>query len=275
VTARRLVLLGAALAALTATPAASAQQETRLGVATEVRRIFAPEARQAVAADERHLYVIDNRTIGKYEKVTGTRVGGWAGPADGAIQHLNAGIVRDGRLYSVNSNYPQTPMVSSIEIWDTESMRHVGSHSFGIHSGSATWADLRDGEWWVAFVHYDDRGGVTGRGVEWSTLERFDAQWRRTGGYVFPPRLVERFRPYSNSGGIWTESGMLYLTGHDEPELYVARLPEAGSVLEWIGTIAAPIAGQGIASDPADPRLLYGIERATTEVVEFRISDSP
>ena len=36
----------------------------------EVRRISAPEANQAVAADENHLYTIGNYVIGKYEKET-------------------------------------------------------------------------------------------------------------------------------------------------------------------------------------------------------------
>jgi len=242
--------------------------------AVEVRRIPAPEAHQGVAADGAYLYVVDNRTIGKYDKGSGERVGGWEGSATGPIRHLNAGLVRDGLLYAVHSNYPELPMASSIEIFHTESMEHVGSHSFGIHGGSATWLDLRDGDWWVAFVHYENQGGLPDRGVEWSTLERFDTEWRRKAGYVFPPALVDRFRPWSNSGGIWTRDGLLYLTGHDEPELYVVRLPRAGSELEWIGTIPAPIAGQGIAADPDDPHTFYGIDRASREVVVFRVVEA-
>src|SRR5687767_2270660 len=80
--------------------------------ATEIHRFAAPEARQGIAADERFLYAIDNRAIGKYAKDTGARVAGWQGPADGPIQHLNAGIVRDGLLYATSSNYPELPMIS-------------------------------------------------------------------------------------------------------------------------------------------------------------------
>lgn len=269
---RHVLLLAVSAVGLAGAVGAHAQAPMALPEsAVEVRRVPAPEARQGVAADALYLYVIDNRTIGKYEKSSGARVGGWAGPASGPIQHLNAGIVRDGRLYAVHSNYPNLPMVSSIEIFDVGTMEHVGSHSFGIHSGSATWLDVREGEWWVAFVHYDNRGGYPDRGVEWSTVERFDIEWRRLAGYVFPTELVDRFRPYSNSGGFWTPGGLLLLTGHDEPELYVARLPNAGSALEWLGTIPAPITGQGIARDPSDPELFYGIDRPRTEVVVFRI----
>jgi hypothetical protein len=241
--------------------------------AVEVRRIPAREANQGVAADDRFLYVIDNQAIGKYEKESGARVGGWSSPDDGPIQHLNAGIVREGRLYVAHSNYPAVPMVSSIEIFDVETMRHVDSHSFGIHGGSATWIDFHDGSWWVAFVNYDGRGGVPGRGVEWSTVERFDAEWRQTGGWVFPAALIERFRPYSNSGGFWSADGQLYLTGHDAAEIYTMRLPPAGSTLEWTGTIAAPIAGQGIAGDPIQAGIVYAIDRGRREVIVAKMPE--
>jgi hypothetical protein len=241
--------------------------------AVEVRRIPAREANQGVAADDRFLYVIDNQAIGKYEKANGARAGGWSSPDDGPIQHLNAGIVREGRLHVAHSNYPGVPMVSSIEIFDVETMRHVDSHSFGVHGGSATWIDFHDGFWWVAFVNYDNRGGVPGRGVEWSTVERFDAEWRQTGGWVFPAGLIERFRPYSNSGGFWSADGQLYLTGHDAAEIYTMRLPTAGSTLEWTGTIAAPIAGQGIAGDPIQTEIVYAIDRGRREVIVVKMPE--
>lgn len=239
--------------------------------AREVRRFSADEARQGIAADQRHLYLIDNRRIGKYDKTTGRRVGGWAGPAGGAIQHLNSGVVMDGRLYAAHSNYPDRPMVSSVEVWDVESMRHVGSHSFGIHAGSLTWIDRRDGAWWVAFANYENAAGEAGRGVEWTVLERYDDQWRRTGGWVFPPSLVARWRPYSTSGGVWGADGRLYVTGHDAPELYVLRLPGAGAALEWVETIRGTHHGQGIARDPADPTLIYGIDRGAREAVVLQL----
>lgn len=237
----------------------------------EIRRIPAAEANQGVVADAEHLYVIDNRAIGKYSRATGARVDGWTDAADGPFHHLNAGIIRDGLLYVAHSNYPGVPMVSSVEVWDTRTMRHVDSHSFGIHSGSATWIDFRDGSWWVAFVDYDGRGGTPGRGVQWSTVERFDPDWRQTGGWSFPADLVERFRPYSNSGGFWGDDGLLHLTGHDAAEIYTLRLPAAGGDLEWVGTIPAPIQGQGIGRDPVDDRLIFAIDRSRREVIEVRL----
>lgn len=239
-------------------------------VATEVGRFRASEARQGVAVDGTHVYAIADRSIGKYTREGGEPVARWEGTADGPIQHLNGGIVREGNLYVAASNYPDLPMVSSIEIWDVMTMEHVETISFGIHSGSATWVDFHNGSWWVAFANYENEAGLPGRGVEWTSVERFDTDWRRTGGWVLPTALVDKFRPYSNSGGVWT-GGELWLTGHDAAEIYVVRLPEAGATLELVETIPAPIEGQGIAVDPIFPRRLYAIDRSTREVVILEV----
>lgn len=54
----------------------------------------------------------------------------------------------------------------------------------------------------------------------------------------------------SNSGGSFGPDGWLYITGHDATEVYVMKLPSAGSILTWVATIWLPdIAGQGIAWD--------------------------
>ena len=98
----------------------------------EVRRYDAPEAGQAVAIDERHFYAIVNSMIAKYDRETGKRVAVWKSDAERPLRHLNSGIVRDGKLYCANSNYPQWPEASSVEIWDTKTMEHIGSHSLGI-----------------------------------------------------------------------------------------------------------------------------------------------
>jgi hypothetical protein len=43
-----------------------------------VRRYEAPEANQGVAVDERSIYAIGNSEIGRYDKQTGKRTGGWS-----------------------------------------------------------------------------------------------------------------------------------------------------------------------------------------------------
>ena len=60
------------------------------------------------------------------------------------------------------------------------------------------------------------------------------------------------------------------MTGHDAREIYVLRLPDAGSVLEWVETLSAPMAGQGIALDPSDDAALWGIVKKSREVIQAR-----
>ena len=248
-----------------ATPVASAQEPSRHF--EEVRRFVAAEARQGVAVDDRHFYAISNRRIGKYDKHTGERVGGWEGAPDGPIIHLDSGIVLDGRLYCAHSNYPGVPMVSSVEVFETDTLEHVDSHSFGIFGGSATWIDRADGHWWVAFGHYAGFGGVPDQGPAWTNLVKFDDSWRRVAGYVYPRTMVERFREMSNSGGTWGEDGRLYATGHDEGAVFVLSVPTAGSVLTLHEVIPVGAEGQGIAWDRSAPGTLYSIIRSTGEVV--------
>lgn len=236
----------------------------------EVRRIESARARQAVAVDAAHLYVIDNFAIAKLDKESGAVVGGWEGEVGGEVIHLNSGVVLDGVLYAAHSNYPDVPMVSSIEMWDTETMEHIGSHSFGVFQGSATWVDRRDGAWWVGFANYEGRGGQPGRDPTWSTVVRFDDMWRPKGGYVFPAAVTERFLDRSNSGGAWGPDGYLYVTGHDWPEVYVMEVPEAGSVLRLVEIVPMPGEGQGIAWDPSEPDAFYSIVKGAREVVEAR-----
>ena len=69
--------------------------------------------------------------------------------------HLDSAMVMDGKIYAAHSNYPEWPMTSSLEIFDAETMEHVGTHSFGIQWGSLTWVDWHDGHWWMTFANYD------------------------------------------------------------------------------------------------------------------------
>ena len=222
--------------------------------------------------DARHFYAISNRRIGKYDKESGERVGGWEGAPAGPIIHLDSGIVLDGRLYCAHSNYPGVPMVSSIEVFETATLEHVGTHSLGILSGSATWIDRGpDGYWWVAFGRYAGRGGVPDQGPAWTNLVKFDESWRRVAGYVYPNEVVERFEDMSNSGGAWGEDGRLYATGHDEGEVFALSLPTAGSVLELHEVLPVSAEGQGIAWDRTAPDTLYSIIRSRREVVVSKL----
>ncbi len=234
----------------------------------------AAEARQGVAVDTRHFYAIDSRAIGKYDKQTGRWVANWQAPKDSPIIHLDGGVVVDGKLYCAHSNYPAYPMKSSVEIWDTETLKHAGIHDFGVRSGSLTWLDRHNGFWWAAFANYDQI--VSGRrygGKENTVLVKFNDNWQELNTWTYPSTLLDRFGEMSNSGGSWGPDGRLYLTGHDLAEAYAVNVPENGGVLEFLETIPAPIAGQGISWDRSAPGALYGIVRNKRQVTVSRLEE--
>lgn len=230
----------------------------------KVASFSVPEARQAIAVDDKHFYAIDNRIIAKYDKKTGQRIGEWTGPNDGPIIHLDSGVVIDGKLYAAHSNYPEWPMTSSVEIWDAATLKHIGTHSFGIERGSLTWLDYHDGVWWGGFANYNrvfDKSPLA-YGNKFNTqIVRFDRDWRVAEAWVLPDVLLKKFGDMSNSGGSWGPDGKLWITGHDLPEAYALMLPEAGSVLRWVGTAPMEVAGQGIAWDRSDSKVIWGIIR--------------
>jgi hypothetical protein len=235
-----------------------------------IRRYEAPEATQAVAVDDQFYYAIGSAAIGKYDKRSGQRVGAWEGTPGGAVAHLNSGVVFGNELYAAHSNYPATPMVSSIEVFDTTRVAHVRSIPLPAGIGSATWVDRLDGDWWVTFAHYAGRGGERGKGPEHTTLVRFDGEWQRRGTWSFPAAVVERWDGMSSSGGTWGRDRRLYTTGHHAPELYVLSLPESGRQLKLDAIIPIESEGQGIAFDRG-AGLLYSIQRRTHEVLVSKL----
>lgn len=234
---------------------------------TELFRVKSRHATQAVAVDSLHFYAISNSQIVKYRKSNKDSIAAWSGP----LKHLNSGIIINGKLYCVNSNYPEKPMASSVEIFDTKTLQHIGSHSFGIYEGSCTWVDWYQGHWYAYFSQYENEGGEPGRGVQYSSLVQFDSEWRRTAGWMLPKALVERIRPMNLSGGTFTKDGLLYCSPHHDLELYILRLPSIGYELEWLKTIPVPFQGQGIAIDRYQKNVLYGIHRGTREVISIKL----
>jgi hypothetical protein len=241
----------------------------------ELRRIPAEEAHQAVAADKEFVYAIGNHVIGKYEKQSGKRVAVWQCENGKPLIHLDSGVVRNGTLYCAHSNYPGVPMVSSVERWNAETLTHEGTWSFGILAGSATWLDFRNGDAYVTFAHYAGNGGELNHDPRWTTLIQFDSEWRRRQAWVYPQAVVSRLGQMSVSGGTFTSGGRLICTGHDNPELYVLRFPSGGSVLELEAIVPSTIPGQGIAIDPGDRSILYGIDRRKREIVVGRLRGLP
>jgi hypothetical protein len=234
-----------------------------------VKTFQVKEAKQAVAVDRSHFYVINNSTIQKYDKLDGRQVASWDGSKEG-IKHLNSGVVIGGKLYCANSNYPEIPMASAIEIFDVSTLEHIGSHSFGISNhGSLTWLDQKNGYWYIGFAHYAGKEASEGRDVRWTSLVKYTLDWHETEAWIFPASLVEAFTPKSNSGGAWAADGKLYLTGHDKAELYVVELPASGYALKHNATVPVRIHGQGIAVDRSvsGKTIVYGINRADNQVL--------
>jgi len=235
-----------------------------------------PEANQGIGVDDRYFYAVDNRVIAKYDKATGELVNKFVGPADGQIIHLDSAMVKDGKLYCAHSNYPAWPMTSSVEIFDTFTMEHIGTHSFGINYGSLTWFDYYNGYWWATFANYDNLNGPdlytpngpnkTLYGNKLTTqMVKFDDQFRYLESWTLPKSILDKFEVMSNSGGSWGPDGFLYLSGHDPAEIYKMSLPKAGSILVLEDILPMGIRGQGIAWDRSDPGVIYGIIRATSE----------
>jgi hypothetical protein len=239
----------------------------------EVASFSVPEARQGIAVDSQFFYVIDSKQIAKYEKETGKIIKKWIESGDGEIIHLNSGVIVEGKLICAHSNYPGIPMTSSVEIWDAQNLEHIDSHSFGIKWGSCTWIDWYQGFWWAAFAHYNKFEDINYTNNSYSTLVKFDKNWRAIEAWVYPRLLIERFDGMSNSGGSWGQDGYLYLTGHDRDEIYVVSLPSAGSVLVLKKILPIGIKGQGICWDRMQKSVLYTIRREDMQVVVFRLQD--
>ncbi|MCW3837532.1 hypothetical protein ACFQ1E_15920 [Sphingomonas canadensis] len=249
---------------------APAQAEPSGPAAVEEQRIGAPEANQGVVADARYLYAIDNARIAKIDRRTGKVAARWQGDPR-RYKHMNSCTLHARRLVCAASNYPDVPMASSVETFDADTLRPVSSRSLGPGRGSLTWLTWHDGSWWACFANYEGKGGEPGRDNRWTTLVRYSADFAEQGAWIFPPEVLARMAPKSASGGDWNRDGYLYVTGHDRPEMYVLKLPQAGPVLELVTTIAVPVEGQAIAWDPVDPRLLWGISRGKAEMVAARV----
>ncbi len=272
---------------LACTGLAVAAQAVARPVLEQLAEFAAPEANQGVGVDGNYFYAVTNRVIGKYDKQSGQLVKKWQGEKNGPIKHLDSAMLMDGKIYAAHSNYPEWPMTSSLEIFDAETMTHVGSHSFGIRWGSLTWVDWHDGHWWMTFANYDRLlgPGKTPYGHKANTvMVKFTRDFQPVQSWILPKALLDKFEDMSNSGGSWGPDGFLYLTGHDPAELYRMRLPKAGSILEVVDIIPMNIRGQGIAWDRSKPGVIYGIIRATAKereaggshkVTVFRLEEKP
>lgn len=245
-------------------------------MAKTVRVYNAPEADQGVAVDTRHFYPVDNSVIAKYAMADGKLVDRWDGTAHGLLRHLNSCIHDAGKLWCANSNYPETPMGSSIEVFDAATLDHVMSHSLGLlDEGSITWFDKYRGGYIAGFAHYDGAGGAGFKDHRYSSVVIFDAEWRRTGGWLFPSTVVARMSPHAASGGAIGPDGWLYVLGHDRPEMYVVAKPSAGPSLVHIATIDLEAEGQAFSWAQDGSRTVYAIDRKKGLVRAIAVPEIP
>ena len=244
--------------------------------ARTVRTYDAPEADQGVAVDATYFYPVDNTVIGKYRRDTGNLVGRFVAPNKGLIRHLNSCYARDDQLWCANSNYPLTPMGSSVEVFDARTMQHVDSRSLGMtDEGSLTWFDdLPDGRI-AGFAHYSGNGGLPFKNHRYASVVTFDDRWRRTGGWLFPETVVARMAPHAASGGALGPDGLLYILGHDLPEMYVLARPVMGPTLIHVATIALEAEGQAFSFTPDGERTVFTIDRRAGHVRQIALPDLP
>jgi len=243
-----------------------------------VKQFDAYDAYQAVAVDEDSFYAISNVRLTRHDKSTGRAMqqSGENSQSSDPLVHLDSGVVVDGKLYAAHSNYPGWPMTSSVEVWDVATMEHIERHSLGVMLGSLTWLDRHEGSWWGAFANYDivQRGMTEPYGETRNTvMVQFDDDFEVLQSWSLPAEILRRMSPMSNSGGSWGRDGYLYLSGHDDPEIYVMALPEAGSELDWLATVRLPgLNGQGIAWDRSiEGNFLWAILRSTRQALKIEM----
>lgn len=233
------------------------------------------DANQGVAVDKKYFYAVNNRTITKHDRATGEPLLQFVGDSDGPIVHMDSATVVGDKLYAATSNYDTLPMKSSIEVFDTRTMRHVDTFSFGIYRGSLTWLDRHDGAWWAGFANYDEipDGSMEPYGKTDNTqIVKLDDHFQVEQAWTIPQPILDRVKPMSNSGGSWGPDGRLWLTGHDFGEAYVMDLPAEASDLRWVATVTLPdVEGQAIAWDRSTAKhpTLWTIKRSTKQVLTF------
>lgn len=248
---------------------------TPLHLAARTTKAYpAPEADQGVAVDTAHFYAVDNSVIARYETASGKLMSRWVGPNHGLIRHLNSCFADAGKLWCANSNYSLTPHGSSVEVFDAASMQHVDTHSLGMtDEGSLTWFDHYAGGWIAGFAHYTGNGGLKFKDSTFSSVVTFDADWRRTGGWLFPADIVERMAPDAASGGAIGPDGLLYILGHDRPELYVLAKPSMGPTLIHVATIDVEAEGQAFSWARGKDRSIYAIDRRGHRVLVISVPE--
>ncbi len=243
----------------------------RLTAAT-VKVFSVPEADQGVAVNSSFFYAVDNAQIVKYDRADGVRIDEWKLERPDIIRHINSCLADEGTLICANSNYPKKPMASSVEVFDAGTLEPLSSHSLGVRDeGSLTWVDRIPGGWIAGFAHYDGPNGTGYKDHSASSVVTFDEAWRRTGGWAFPEDVAARMAPHAASGGAIGPDGLLYVLGHDRPELYALARPQLGPGLILVAVIDIEAEGQAFSWAPGGVRQIFAIDRRVGRVLVIEV----
>lgn len=237
----------------------------------ETIRRYDGNASQGASVGPNDVYTVRNFELIRFDKKTGQEKARWTGDK-ARFPHINSCALIAQDLVCASSNYPGSPHVSTVEFFDPMTLAHRKSVSLGLGTGSITWVDRHGGAWWAMFANYDKNGAEAPRDHTWTTLVKFDDQWRKTEGWALPKTILDKIAPMSVSGGGFGPDGRLYLSGHDLPELYAVKIPVGGGgVLEHVETIPMEAEGQAIDWDESQPGMLYGITRRTREILAMKV----
>ncbi len=223
----------------------------------EISRLDSPQAVQAAVTFGGFVFAVNNREIAKYNRKTGE----FMGLSSGDAIHLNSGFVWKKQILCAHSNYPKIPERSQVMALNPTSMKLKSWHDFYDYGGSLTWIVRRGNRWLCNFARYGDANEDT-------FLVEFDNDFQERFRWKYPPDLIARLGNYSLSGGVWYQDRLL-VTGHDEQEIYVLKIPRKGNTLEFHQTIDVPFTGQGISVDSTGKGLV-GINRAKRQVIFIR-----
>lgn len=90
---------------------------------------------------------------------------------------------------------------------------------------------------------------------------------------MLPNSILDRLAPDAASGGQIGPDGLLYILGHDKPEMYVLAKPKMGPKLVHLATLDIALEGQAFSWDPIRTRTIFGINRRDGLLIEVKIPE--
>lgn len=231
-----------------------AQQPATGGRWVLQRSVPSMDAIQAAAADDRHLYAVNDHQVAQHDRATGKLVR----MSTGKAEHLNSAWPHAGGFFLAHSNYPNKPDTSDIRRLDPATMRLELFHTFQNPPGSLTWVVRHQDAWWCHFAHYKADNGR-------SLVIRFDDTWTEKTRWTYPVDLVKDWDGMSLSGMV-VHQGHWLGTPHTAKKLYRLEFPGGADKARWLGERPAPFTGQGIAPDPVTGGLV-GIDRKLRQIL--------